>query len=315
MAKKIKEQTEKISARLSKSKLEEVKRLYGVDSTTELLDQLLNMALDSNFQAEATRSVITGIGAKNKVAHRIIELMPQHTTYIEPFGNTSSILLKKERVDKEIYNDIDSDITNFFMVLRDDPMRLFERCNSLPYSEELYYQFKNAPVPVDKIEQAARFFFLCRASYMGQRTGFRVHSDNGRSFAKLYHKECRRFWMVAKRFEGVEIINQDFRKVIKRYSKNEEALFLVDPPYFGVDSYYLYPFTLGDHIDLIELLCDIKGKFMVCHSYDETIDRLYRDLGFECKKLNTKYMSNYARVDEQGQLKKKKQVLCIYKNF
>lgn len=41
------------------------------------------------------------MGGKNKLVNRIIQLMPPHEVYIEPFGNTASVMFKKEPVKKK----------------------------------------------------------------------------------------------------------------------------------------------------------------------------------------------------------------------
>ena len=46
------------------------------------------------------------------------EHFPPHTTYVEPFGGAASVLLNKDVVPVEIYNDLDTRITRLFRVLR-----------------------------------------------------------------------------------------------------------------------------------------------------------------------------------------------------
>lgn len=85
---------------------------------------------------------------------------------------------------------------------------------------------------------------------------------------------------LSKHFEKVEILNSDFRKVIRRHSNNSEAFFLIDPPYYGCRNYYKNDFTWKDHEDLAKLLQKVRGKWMVCHDANEQIKELYTSLGF-----------------------------------
>lgn len=49
----------------------------------------------------------------------IVENMPPHTIYVEPFGGAASVLLRKPVVPVEVYNDLDKRVVNVFRVLRD----------------------------------------------------------------------------------------------------------------------------------------------------------------------------------------------------
>ncbi|SEG75162.1 DNA adenine methylase [Paenibacillus sp. UNC499MF] len=143
---------------MATSKLETLRKLYGTDSITEMFSKLIDEKLDSNFAAhQDNRSVITSIGGKNKLARRIIELMPKHSNYVGPFGNTASILLQKAPAKKEVYNDINEDVVNFFNVIQTDSLALYHACTKLPYSEAVYKDMLSSPIPDEPVERAARF--------------------------------------------------------------------------------------------------------------------------------------------------------------
>lgn len=58
-------------------------------------------------------------GGKFRLAPWIIEQMPDHVCYVEPFGGAAGVLLQKPRSYAEVYNDLDSEVVNLFRVLRD----------------------------------------------------------------------------------------------------------------------------------------------------------------------------------------------------
>lgn len=300
--------------RVSTSKLELLMREYETDNITEVFNRLMTEKIEHEFAADASRSVITAIGGKNKVAKQMIKYMPEHSVYIEPFGNTASVLLQKSPVQKEIYNDIDGNVTNFFMVLRDNPAGLYNACTSLPYSEELYYEFVKSEIPDDPLQKAVRFFYLSRLGFIGSNSkGFRTFSGS-RNFAKFYYKECERFFAVSKRFQNVEIINKHFKKVISTYQDDPAAFFLCDPPYYDGTDYYNDSFKLKDHIALAQQLAATKGKAMVCHSKNYQIHKLYTGLGFRFEVIRTKYVSKVER-DEYGNIKRPESYLYLYMNY
>jgi DNA adenine methylase len=58
-------------------------------------------------------------GGKHYLCQQIVALLPNHDTYVESFGGGASVLLNKEVLPVEVYNDLDTQITRPFGVLRD----------------------------------------------------------------------------------------------------------------------------------------------------------------------------------------------------
>lgn len=70
-------------------------------------------------------------GGKYRDAHKIISHFPQHSTYCEVYGGGASVLLQKDPVPLEIYNDLSGDVVNFFRVLCDRKLRTSQRFHHL----------------------------------------------------------------------------------------------------------------------------------------------------------------------------------------
>src|SRR5712691_7609501 len=56
------------------------------------------------------------IGGKNRLATKIIALLPEHTTYVEPFAGGAQVFFHKQPSKVEVLNDLDGDIVNFFRI-------------------------------------------------------------------------------------------------------------------------------------------------------------------------------------------------------
>src|ERR1700686_2527421 len=56
------------------------------------------------------------IGGKNRLATKIISMLPEHTAYVEPFAGGAQVLFHKPPSEVEVLNDLDFDIENFFRV-------------------------------------------------------------------------------------------------------------------------------------------------------------------------------------------------------
>ena len=52
-------------------------------------------------------------GSKWRLAEIIIDMIPQHVTYLEPFFGSGAVLFNKEPSEVEIINDLDKRVCNF----------------------------------------------------------------------------------------------------------------------------------------------------------------------------------------------------------
>lgn len=226
------------------------------------------------------RSPLIWFGGKGKVAHHIISRMPEHKTYVEPFGGAAHVITQKPRIAHEVYNDIDGELVNFLLVARAEPKRLSEACESLPYSRQLYEQWKNEELPHDEFERAVRFFYLNRSAVAkgngpgGNKTGWRHSTQSTQNPAMGYQSACKLIPAFADRFKGVMIEHEDYRTIIEKYD-SPHVLFYVDPPYIGRERFYAGGFTEQDHRELAELLNNIKGKAIVSYYDDPLLLEIY----------------------------------------
>ena len=59
------------------------------------------------------------IGGKNRLAKKIISLLPEHTTYVEAFAGGAQVLFHKAPSEVEVLNDLDGEIVNFLRICRE----------------------------------------------------------------------------------------------------------------------------------------------------------------------------------------------------
>ena len=100
------------------------------------------------------RPLINYFGGKWRLAPWIIENLPAHKIYIEPFGGSLSVLLRKERSKREIINDVDGELVNLYRVARDQGKELQEKLRLTAHSRS-EYRLSMEPAD-DPIEQARR---------------------------------------------------------------------------------------------------------------------------------------------------------------
>lgn len=117
-------------------------------------------------------------GGKYSHLDWLLPQLPDTKRYIEPFGGSGTVLLNRSPSPIEVYNDLDSDVTNFFKVLRDNRDELLEKIALTPFSrEEFEYAIKNqGNEDLSDIEKA-RLFFI-RAGQV--RSGLAQEATPGR---------------------------------------------------------------------------------------------------------------------------------------
>src|SRR5205807_10593918 len=95
--------------------------------------------LGSTFRPRDSSSLINAImigplpyiGGKNRLATKIISMLPEHFTYVEPFAGGAQVLFHKQPSNVEVLNDLDFDIVNFFRVCQwhyDELVRYLRYC-------------------------------------------------------------------------------------------------------------------------------------------------------------------------------------------
>jgi len=77
---------------------------------------------------------------------------------------------------------------------------------------------------------------------------------------------------------NVYCFNRHYKNIIK-YFDHEDTFFYLDPPYYKNENYYKnHPFLeKKHHIELYEILKNIKGKFLLSYQDRDLMRELYKD--------------------------------------
>jgi len=196
------------------------------------------------------------------MAKWIIDHMPPHTTYLEPFFGSGAVLFNKPRGPLETVNDLDGDVVNLFRMIREHPEKLANLVRWTPYSREEYYNSyqTNGGGELDSMERARRFLVRCWMA-IGAKTSDRTGWKNVRRAIDPHPPEQwkdvpRKILVAAERLELVQIENQPAVQVIQRYNLRE-VLIYCDPPYIlstRNNRMYRHEMTEADHLELLEVL-------------------------------------------------------------
>ena len=116
---------------------------------------------------KAINSPFRYAGGKFYARKLIIEQLAPHSSYVEPFAGGGSIFFAKPKVRSNWLNDIDDELINTYLFIRDEPQALIDSLEGIEAKKELHRFFKNEYKPKNDLERAKRWYYLNRTSYSG----------------------------------------------------------------------------------------------------------------------------------------------------
>lgn len=202
------------------------------------------------------------IGGKNRLANHIIALVPEHTTYVEPFAGGAQVFFHKEPSKVEVLNDMDFEIVNFFRVCQHHYEELVRYLNYCLISRR-WYDLVTAeqPASLTDIQRAGRFFYLQKNSFGGLVVKQHYHYG----VIQRPNFNPRRIPEIIKaaheRLQGVQIESLPYEQILERYDR-PTTLFYLDPPYWQ-RKLYKFNFSDADFRQLEQRLHKVRGRFIL----------------------------------------------------
>ena len=224
-------------------------------------------------------------GGKHYLSSRIIDRMPAHLHYVEPYFGGGAVLLARDPEDQrlwlpghkgvsEVVNDINGRLMNFWKVLQCEELfaKFVRIVESVPFSrpgwEEAHSHDHDG---ADPVADAVAFFVNARQS----------RAANMKNFTSITRSRTRREkngnvseWLGA--VEGLAAVHARLKRVliesrpaleIIQREDTTGTLFYLDPPYLpetrATTDAYAYEMSAVDHRQLLDVLTQCKGKAMV----------------------------------------------------
>ena len=269
---------------------------------------------------------IPWVGGKTALRPILYQLFPNsYDRLVEVFGGGASVLFGKEPDHRaEVYNDLNSDLFNLFMCVKERPLSLVRELGFLPFNSrqefkvfrkfvrkeeftddylaeemELCERYLEPPDSMEMkgllleqaeagdVKRAAAFYKMIRYSYAGGGSSYGGKSIDIRRSLHL-------IWACSRRLADVVIENLSFEEAIPKYDASGTLLYL-DPPYYQAECYEV-AFSLEDHYKLRELLGRCRGYTVLSYNDHPFVRDLYKGFWqFSAKRLN-----NMAQRYESG---------------
>ena len=254
------------------------------------------------------KSVLNYFGRMSK-SHVLPYLRKDIEIYVEPFSgsfNTAFTLSEDGFKGKLVFNDFDEKIYNFWVCVRDNPIKLISNIDN--YYRYLIKNFTNMRKTLmdidtsnfDTYEMAAYEYMMHLLTYYN---GYSKMINGAIYDTKSFIKQSRIL-------QKCELHNCDYEDIIQMYD-SENTFFLLDPP-FKIDKVTKYYRNVEnfDHIRLKNVIQEIKGDWVLRYNINEESRNNYRQYNrFKAipikaysKDITTEYFTNMSSIPEGSYL-------------
>jgi len=215
------------------------------------------------------------IGSKQDIVDKLISMVPEHKIYVEPFVGGGSMFWKMDNKSKMIINDIDKQLIEGYRLLKNGDNKLI-----IPPTIEEKQQLVNRKARNDNERLTQILLLSCNT--FGSQGKYKIYKNTA------HIQKIKKINEYSNKLKNTTILNQDFKKVIKKYDSTDTFFFL-DPPYEkSIDT--LYDNYFIDYKELVSILSNIKGFFMLTINDSPNIRNLFKK--FNIVQIVVKQKSN-----------------------
>lgn len=224
-------------------------------------------------------------GGKQRIVDDVLGMIPKHRTYVEPFAGGASVFwYNRNPAPLEVLNDKDEYLINFYRCLQDmeNYKDLWHRLTYTPYSRselgkanQIWKDWKEGK-EVDFVTLAWSFFVNINQGFAGDlNSGWGYEKEIYSLSNRRYFNRISQLKHFRERIKNAQINCIDALECIKLYD-SDKTFFYTDPPYVGTGQGHYSGYTQDSLNDLITLLTNIKGKFLLSHYDNDACNLLFR---------------------------------------
>ena len=254
------------------------------------------------------KTPISYYGGKQTMLKYLLELIPVHTIYCEPFFGGGALFFAKPKSEVEIINDSNGEVINFFRVVKTRFAELQKEIKATLHSRELYKKAMvvyEHPEMFSDVKRAWAFWTLTNQGFASMIGSWGFGKTNSKERA-IAHKREDFTNAYANRLKMAQIESNDALKVIAR-ADSKDTFFYVDPPYIGSDMGHYAGYKEADYEKLLDALSKTKGKFLLSSYPSAVLSRFIKKHNWKVKRVE-KFVAVTKHTD------KKKTEMLVY-NF
>ena len=211
---------------------------------------------------------LTYYGGKQKLASKIVNLIPDHKLYCEPYcGGAAVFFAKNKDVSQvEVLNDTNQEIINFFRVAQLNFVSLEQEIRISLHSRRLFTDAKviyNNPHMFNEIKRAWALWVLATQGFASILDGSWGYDKKKRTTSKKVMNKRQSFSEeLAYRLQDVQLECTDAIRIITSRDTHD-SFFYIDPPYYNSDCGHYDGYTIDDFQQLLKTLSKLQGKFLL----------------------------------------------------
>lgn len=261
---------------------------------------------------EGKKGPISYYGGKAMLATKIVGMIPQHITYVEPFCGGAAVFWAKEPSGVEILNDTNKELVNFYVQAKVNNEALDKLIKGSMHSRDLHrdaWVVYNHPHLFSEVKRAWAVWALATMGFSSQLSvsfGASVSSDIQQK--KVQNKRDFFGASFARRLERVTAESRDALKVIEQYD-SQDSFHYCDPPYFNSDCAHYSGYSREDFVRLLELLSKIKGKFLLSSYPSDVLEEYIDKYGWKTERIEKGVTVARKKTD------RKRKVECLTWNY
>lgn len=222
------------------------------------------------------------------VKHILPVFPTKHDLYCEPFFGGGAIFWAKEPSNIEVINDINGEVINFYEQVKSNFYQLKIMIDNTLHSRAIYEEalviYRN-PNLFDPIKRAWAFWVLSSQSFSSNMGSGWAYSKSGTKTTKrIKNKKASFTDIMCQRLENTQVECNDALVVIESRD-TENSFFYIDPPYHNAHQGHYKGYRESDFIALLNLLQNIKGKFLLSSYESKLLDKYVEDNGWFKKSI------------------------------
>ena len=254
------------------------------------------------------KTVLSYYGGKQKLASKIIPLIPKHTLYCEPFLGGGAIFFAKPSSQVEVLNDTNRELINFYRVVQQDFTSLEKEIRITLHSRLMHKHATvvySTPELFSDIKRAWAVWVLSSQTFAAKLEGpFGYDRSSNTTTKKITNKREAFTEDYAIRLQNVQLECADALYVI-RSRDAAGSFFYCDPPYYNSDCGHYDGYSIDDFESLLKTLASIQGKFLLSSYPSDILTAHTKASGW-----NTQVFEQGVSINaKSGYLKKKWEVL------